>query len=444
MNRLPKQFSRRQFLFTAGATTVGALLVHGCTSNSQSANNSEQINAVHVSSGLTPETTKARVGFVGQTDAAPLIIAKVKGLFAKYGVPDVSLVKQPSWGVTRDNLQLGSQGGGVDGAMLLTPTPYHMSLGTVTVNNKKVPMYVVARLNTGGQGISISNTHQDLNVGLNSGVLKSRAEEAKAKGDVLRFGMTFKGGTSDAMLRYWLASGGIDPDKDVATIVVPGGQLVANVRIKNLDGFCVGDPWHVRLINQKLGYSALVTNEFWQDHPEKALGFRADWVDKHPNTTKAILKALMEAQQWCDRMENRAEMATIISDAEWAKVPVKDITDRLEGRIDYGNGRSVVQNPDNIMRYWENHASYPYKSHDLWFLTENIRWGQLPQNLDTQEIINKVNREDLWREAAKDLGLSASEIPQTTSRGVETFFDGVKFDPDNPTAYLQSLQIKQV
>ncbi|MBW4576140.1 MAG: ABC transporter substrate-binding protein [Aphanothece sp. CMT-3BRIN-NPC111] len=437
--------SRRQFLFTAGATTIGALLLKGCTTpSSNSTNASPKLNTFNVNPGLRPETTSARIGFVGQTDAAPLVIAKVKNLFAKYGVPDVQLAKQPSWGVTRDNLQLGSKGGGVDGAMVLSPMAYQMALGTATVNNKKIPMYVLARMNTGGQGISVSNVHKDVDVRLDSRVLKSKVEQAKAAGEPLRFGMTFKGGTSDVMLRYWLAAGGIDPDKDVSVLVVPGSQLVANVKIKNLDGFCVGDPWHVRLINQKLGYTATTTDEFWADHPEKALSFRGDWVDKHPNTSKAILMAVMEAQQWCDKMENRAEMAQIISDAEWAKVPVQDISDRLKGRIDYGNNRTVMENSPYRMRYWENHASYPYKSHDLWFLTENLRWGQMPANLDTQQIINAVNREDLWREAAAELGLTESQIPQSTSRGVEKFFDGVTFDPNNPTAYLQSLQIKHV
>lgn len=256
--------------------------------------------------------------------------------------------------------------------------------------------------------------------------------------------MTFRGGTSDLMLRYWLAAGGIDPIKDVAILVVPGAQLVSNVKVRNLDGFSVGDPWHVRLINQKLGYTASTSNEFWQDHPEKALTFRADWVDKHPKAVKAIVKAVLEAQRWCDKPENRDELCQIISGPEWAKVPVKDIVDRMEGRINYGNDRPIVQNSPNIMRYWKNNASYPYKSHDLWFLTENIRWGMLPQDLDTKKVIDAVNREDIWREAAKEIGVPTVQIPQTSSRGVETFFDGVKFDPKNSTGYLKNLKIKQV
>jgi nitrate/nitrite transport system substrate-binding protein len=136
-------------------------------------------------------------------------------------------------------------------------------------------------------------------------------------------------------------------------------------------------------------------------------------------------------------------MAKVISDAEWAKVPVKDVKDRLTGTINYGNNRPIAENSPNIMRYWENHASYPYKSHDLWFLTENMRWGQISTNTDAKQIIDRVNREDIWRAAAKELNLAAAQIPASTSRGVETFFDGVKFDPSNPTAYLNSLKIKQ-
>ena len=443
MTQLQNRFSRREFILTAGATALGSVFLKGCTTNPNTSNQVQPISPANATeTGL--ETTTARIGFVGQTDAAPLVIAQVKSFFAKYGLPDIKLVKQPSWGVTRDNLQLGSKGGGLDGALVLTPMAYQLSMGTATVNNKKIPMYLVARMNTGGQGFSVSNAYKDLNVGLDTSMLKPIADQAIAAGSPLRFGMTFRGGTSDLMLRYWLAAGGINPIKDVAILVVPGPQLVANVRTRDLDGFCVGDPWHVRLINQKLGYTAATTNEFWQNHPEKALSLRADWVDKHPQTTKAILKAVMEAQQWCDKMGNRAEMAEILSQPDWAKVPVKDIKDRLEGKLNYGNNRPALETRSNIMRYWENNASYPYKSHDLWFLTENMRWGLLPQDLDTKQVIDRVNREDLWREAASEMKLPDTEIPKSTSRGVETFFDGVKFDPENPTGYLNSLKIKQI
>jgi nitrate/nitrite transport system substrate-binding protein len=428
MDSFASRFSRRKFLFSAGAAALGTVVLHGCTDSPKDYTASDKI----------------RIGFLGQTDAAALIVAQVKGLFAKHGVPNVTLVKQPSWGVTRDNLQLGSAGGGLDGAMILTPMAYQMSMGTATVNQRKIPMYLMARLNTGGQGFSVSNDYKNLDAKIDTSVLREKVQAAKAKGNHLRFGMTFRGGTSDLMLRYWLAAGGINPINDVGIITVPGPQLVSNVGIKNIDGFCVGDPHHVRLINRKYGYTAATTNEFWQDHPEKALTFHAQWVDKNPKAAKGILKAVMEAQQWCDKAENRPEMAQIISEPDWAKVPVKDILGRLQGKIDYGDGRPVVENSPNIMRYWSNNASYPYKSHDMWFLVENQRWGMLNPNIDVKKTLDGVNRSDLWREAAKELGVPAAEIPQGDSRGVETFFDGVKFDPENPSGYLNSLKIKTI
>ena len=154
--------------------------------------------------------------------------------------------------------------------------------------------------------------------------------------------MTFPGGTHDLWLRYWLAAGGIDPDKDVSTIVVPPPQMVANMKVGTMDAFCVGEPWNEQLVNQDIGYTAITTGEFWSKHPEKVLGMRADWVDANPKATRAILMAVMEAQQWCDKAENKAEMAEIVGRRQWFNVPVADIIGRIKGEVNYGLGRKVV------------------------------------------------------------------------------------------------------
>ncbi|HEY9667032.1 MAG TPA: ABC transporter substrate-binding protein, partial [Coleofasciculaceae cyanobacterium] len=426
------KFSRRQFIITAGATTAASLLAHGCSSNPTSTTGSKNVQAANINPADAPEVTSAKLGFIALTDSAPLIIALEKGFFQKYGMTDVKVEKQASWPVTRDNLELGSGGGGIDGAHILTPMPYLMSLGKIT--KQPVPMYVLARLNTNGQAISIANTYKELKVGKDSKFLKEAFSKAKSSGKDMKVAMTFPGGTHDMWMRYWLAAGGVEPEKDVSVIPVPPPQMVANMKVGSMEAFCVGEPWNAQLVNQKQGYTALVTGELWKDHPEKAFAMRADWVDKNPKATKALLMAIQEAQQWCDKAENKEEMCKIISKREWFKVPVKDIIERSKGNIDYGDGRSE-QNSPLLMKFWSDNASYPYKSHDLWFLTENIRWGYLPSDTDTKKIIDKVNREDLWREAAKSLGVPDAEIPKSTSRGVETFFDGVKFDPENPNNY---------
>jgi nitrate/nitrite transport system substrate-binding protein len=170
---------------------------------------------------------------------------------------------------------------------------------------------------------------------------------------------------------------------------------------------------------------------------------RASFVDKNPNAAKAILMATMEAQQWCEKPENRAEVAAICAKRQWINCPVEDVTDRVQGKFDYGIPGKVVEKHPQMMRYWADQASYPFQSHDLWFMTEDIRWGKFEPGYDAKALIAKVNREDLWREAAKELKVAASDIPTSKSRGKETFFDGKVFDPENPTAYLKSLSIKR-
>jgi nitrate/nitrite transport system substrate-binding protein len=393
--------------------------------------------------GAGPETTKARLGFIALTDAAPLFVAKEKGIFAKYGMPDVSVEKQASWGTTRDNLVLGSEGNGIDGAHILTPMPYLISAGKVTQNNVPTPMYILARLNLNGQCISVAKEYADLKVGVDTAPFKVALDAKKASGKSIKAAMTFPGGTHDLWIRYWLAAGGIDPDKDIETIVVPPAQMVANMKVGTMDAFCVCEPWNLQLIHQNIGYTALTTGELWDKHPEKSFGMRAAYVDKYPKAAKALLMAVMEAQQWCEKMENREEAAAICAKRQWINVPVEDVTDRMKGKFDYGTGR-VVENSPKQMRFWKDHASYPFQSHDLWFMTEDIRWGKYEPGYDTKALIGKVNRGDLWKDAAKDLGVAAADIPSSTSRGKETFFDGKVFDPENPAAYLKSLTIKRV
>jgi nitrate/nitrite transport system substrate-binding protein len=436
------QLSRRKFIITAGATAAGTLFVHGCSTPSNTASSTTSSSSVApIAAADAPEVKTARLGFIALTDSAPLVVAKEKGLFAKYGMPDVEVVKQASWGTTRDNLVLGSAGGGIDGAHILSPMPYLISEGLVTGGNK-IPMYILARLNLNGQAISAANAYKSLGVKLDSAALKAKALEAKTAGKQLKFAVTFPGGTHDLWMRYWLSAGGINPNTDVSTLVVPPPQMVANMKTGTMDAFCVGEPWNAQLINQNVGYSVLTTGQLWNNHPEKAFSMRADWVDKHPKATLALLKAVQEAQMWCDRPENKEEMAQIVSKRSWFGVPAKDIVERAKGNFDFGDGR-VENNSPHVMKFWSDNASYPYKSHDLWFLTEDMRWGYVPAGTDVKALVNKVNREDLWKEAAKAIGQTAA-IPASSSRGVETFFDGVKFDPENPMAYLKSLKIKKV
>jgi len=391
-----------------------------------------------------PEFRGTRLGYIALTDAAPLIVAREKGLFAKYGLPDMDIAKQASWGATRDNMALGFKANGIDGGHILRPKTHLYTTGKVMQNGQPLPMYTLLNLNEDCQAFSVSNEYRGLGVNVNAAPLKEAFARKKAAGKEVKVAMTFPGGTHDLWLRYWLAAAGVDPDKDVSTIVVPPPQMVANMKVGNMDAFCVGEPWNEQLVNQSIGFTAATTGEMWFRHPEKILAMRADVVDANPRATKAILMAVMEAQMWCDKQENKQEMAEIVGRRQWFNVPVADIIGRIRGDINYGDGRAPAKGTNLLMKFWgeKGESSYPWKSLDSWFVTENIRWGKFEPTLDVRALVDRTNRSDLWIGAARTLGLSG--IPTGDSRGVEKFFDGKIFDPANPTAYLASLAIKRV
>jgi nitrate/nitrite transport system substrate-binding protein len=389
-----------------------------------------------------PEVKGTKLGYIALTDASPLVIAKEKGFFAKHGLPDMDIAKQASWGAMRDNMALGLKANGIDGGHILRPKTHLYSTGKVMQNGQPLPMYTLLNLNEDCQAISVANEFKDLKVGTDASPLKVAFEAKKAAGKEVKVAMTFPGGTHDLWLRYWLAAGGIDPDKDVSTIVVPPPQMVANMKVGTMDAFCVGEPWNEQLVNQDIGYTAATTGELWFKHPEKVLGMRADWVDANPKATLAIMMAVMEAQQWCEKAENKAEMAEIVGRRQWFNVPVTDIIGRIKGDINYGRGRTVAGS-NLLMKFWGENGSvsYPWKSLDSWFITENMRWGKFAPDTDVKALVAKTNRSDLWLEAAKSLGVA--NAPSGDSRGLEKFFDGKVFDPADPMAYLKSLSIKR-
>ncbi|BAU12641.1 bicarbonate transport bicarbonate-binding protein CmpA [Leptolyngbya sp. NIES-3755] len=449
------QYSRRRFLFTATATGFGAVLLKSCVGNPPSSGGGNAsapaspgaVPAVNPGSGDAPEVTTARLGYLPIFEAAPFIVAVEKQMFAKYGMTDVQVLKQSSWGALRDNIVIGAGGGGIDGAQFQMPMPYAIADGRIT-DNRKVPMYVLLQTSTQGNGIAIANKHLGKN--LHADLSKGGAnylKELAAKGTPFTAAYTFPGANQELWIRYWLGAGGINPDTDVKLIVVPPAQTVANMKTGTMDGFSTGDPWPFRILADNIGFMGALTAQMWKDHPEEYFGMRADWVDKHPKAAKAIMKGLMEAQQWCDKQENRKELAQILGGRQYFNLPVNVLEPPLAGRYNMGDGQPEINDTAMGPLYWKDSkgsVSYPYKSHDTWFLTENIRWGMIPAETNVKELVDKTNREDLWKEAAKEAGIADADIPKETTRGVETFFDGVKFDAANPTEYLKSLKVKKV
>ncbi|MFB8792022.1 MAG: CmpA/NrtA family ABC transporter substrate-binding protein [Potamolinea sp.] len=450
MTNLPN-FSRRRFLLTAGASAVGSIFLKGCLGNPpDSLGGTRSANAVplKLDPAQVPETPNVKLGYIPIVEAAPLIIAQEKGFFAKYGMTGVKLDKQASWGAMRDNTEIGSTGGGVDGGQYQMPMPHLITEGKITKGNKKIPMYVLAQLITHGNGIALANKHKNKGFGVKIEKGKTVIEKLNSDKTPFTAAYTFPQVNQDFWLRYWLAAGGINPDTDVKLLTMPASQTVSSMRTQTMDAFSTGDPWPYRIVTDKIGYLAALTAEMWKNHPEEYLAMRGEWVDQNPKATKAILKGLMEAQQWCDNFENRKELAEIVAGRQYFNLPAETLMGPLMGKYDMGDGR-VIDDKTMAPYYWKDEkgsVSYPYKSHDLWFITESVRWGFLPKETlaNAKTLIDQVNREDIWKEAAKEAGISSADIPNSTSRGVEEFFDGIKFDPEKPEEYLKSLKIKKV
>lgn len=448
MSHLPRS-TRRHFLSLMGATATSSIFLKGCLGNPPSDSPTAPVNTVVSADQPKPETTKIKLGYIPIVESAPIIIAQEKRFFAKHGMTEVEVSKQASWGAARDNVVIGSQGGGIDGGMWQMPMPYYITEGRITTNNQKVPMYVLLQLITHGNGIAIAGKHKGKGLTTKfAGGAKALFSNLKSAGTKFKAAYTFPGANQELWIRYWLAANGIDPDSDVELLTVPAAQTVANMKTGTMDAFSTGDPWPYRIVKDGIGFMATLTAEIWKNHPEEYLAIRQDWVDSHPIATKAVIKAIMEAQQWCDDFNNRPELAKILSGKNYFNVPENVLMEPFMGKYDMGDGR-VIEDKSIAAYYWKDErgsVSYPYRSHDLWFLVECVRWGILPKSemANFNALIAKVNREDLWRESARELGIPDSDIPTSTSRGVEKFFDGKEFNPENPQAYLDSLAIKRV
>ena len=442
---------RRRLLALVGGTLTTSMLLGGCLGNPPSRTGSTSSTTTAISSGAAAqlETKNISLGFVPILEAAPLVIGVEKGFFAKHGL-EVKLSKQASWSAARDNVVLGANGGGIDGGQWQLPMPQMISEGAIT-NGKKVPMYVLAMLMSQGNGIAAANSVKDgnLSVDLKKSSPGYFQKFNQKEGRKFRAAYTFPKANQDIWIRYWLAAGGVNPNKDVELLTVPAPETLQGMKNGTMEAFSTGDPWPSRIAKQNIGYLAATTAQIWKAHPEEYLAIRADWVDKNPKATVALLKGLIEAQMWLDKPDNKSEAATILSSRKWYNVPKAVLEQSLKGQYKLGAQGTAENNPKLGPLYWNSDRgviSYPYKSLTLWFLVESLRWKFYPGTVDNiqqaEAINNRVVREDLWRQAAKELGLPGKDIPSGSSRGKEVFFDGTVYDPTNPQAYLNSLKIK--
>jgi nitrate/nitrite transport system substrate-binding protein len=363
----------------------------------------------------SPETPDVQFGIIALTDCSPIVIAHEKGLFKKYGI-NSKVSKEANWAVIRDALQTGKN----QATHMLIGMPIASTLGLL--GSAKKPMCFPWMLNRNGQAITLKQEWVSA-VKDDPKVLKPFADKAKGLGEPLTFAMTFPPGTHAMWMRYFLAAGGIHPDKDINLIVIPPPQMVANMKLGKMDGFCVGEPWNARSIADKIGFTSITTQQLWKDHPEKVCAFLTEFADKNPKTVKAVCKALNEASVWLDDLKNRPEQCEIVSRPSYVNCPKEIILGRLLGDYDHGNG--VKYKDENYMIFSQRNCNYPQPKYVSWWLTQFRRWGMVSGAPDYAGIAAKVARTDLYEEAMKEVGYSHAG----RSDEAETLFDGIKFDP---------------
>jgi nitrate/nitrite transport system substrate-binding protein len=413
-----KSPSRRTFIKTTTATAAGALLagVPAGWNGGVYANDS-------------PEVKTMRFGMIALTDCAPIVMAHELGYFKKFGI-ESTVSKEASWAVIRDKLSLGEN----HATHMLIGMPIASTMGLAGSPVK--PMVIPWVLNRNGQAITLNNKLKNAGV-RKPAQIKPIADKARAAGEPLAFAMTFPPGTHAMWIRYWLASGGVHPDKDISLITIPPAQMVANMKVDKMDGFCVGEPWNNRAIEDGIGFTAITTQQMWKDHPEKVCAFTEEFATRNPKTVKAVLKALHLASVDLDKMENRPKFAEVISRPTYINCPPAIIRERLMGKYDYGDGRSE-QDP-NYMIFSNRTCNYPHQIYGKWWLTQLRRWGLTKGAPDYTAIPKKVMRPDFYLEAMKELGIKVDVAEEQKI----TLFDGV-FDGKDPEKYARSFAINSV
>lgn len=396
----------------AAATAVGA--VPGLQS------------AVWAAGSDKPEKDEVRIGFIPLTDCASVVMASVLGFDKKYGVKIVP-TKEASWAGVRDKLVNGE----LDMAHVLYGLIYGVHLGT---GGPKKDMAVLMALNNNGQAITLSKALADKGAVDGPSLSKLMATEKRE----YTFAGTFPTGTHAMWMHYWLAAAGINPLSGAKLITVPPPQMVANMRVGNMDGFCVGEPWNHRAIMDGIGITANTTQDIWKDHHEKVLGTTNDFVKKNPNTTRAVMMAVLEASQWIDAgLQNKMKMAETVAQKAYINTSVDAINQRILGR--YQNGLGKTWDDPNHMKFFNDGAvNFPYLSDGMWFLTQHKRWGLLKEHPDYLAVAQQVNQIALYKDVASAMKIN---VPKDSMRSSK-LIDGVVWDGKNPKAYADGFKIK--
>lgn len=368
-----------------------------------------------------------RLGIIPLTDCAPIVMAKELGLFKKYGV-NVEVSKEASWANVRDKILTGE----LDGAHCLFSMPFSVYTGVGGKAGSEMKIAMI--LNNNGQAITLSKDFCS-KVGFKQTSKVAPVVEAKLKAKKeVTFAMTFPGGTHDIWLRYWLAAAGVS-QKTSKIITIPPPQMVANMKVGNMDGFCVGEPWNGVAVKQNIGFTEISTQDIWKHHPEKALVVNKEFSEKRREDLKNVMKAVLEACKWLDNRANRKKAAEVIGRTPYVNAPADVIEARLMGDYNLGCDQGTEIYTDDYMLFHRGgETNFPRKSHAIWAMTQFVRFDYLQQAPDYKMIADKLIMQDLYKEVATSMGI---KIPTDDMKPFTLNLDKVTFDPNTPDQYLK-------
>ncbi len=459
MNR-PGLIPRRGFLrFSAAALVAAALsgIAPGLTSDANA-----EIGK--------PEKPNLKLGFIKLTDMVPLAIAYEKGYFAEEGL-SVTLEAQSNWKVLLDRVISGE----LDGAHMLAGQPIAATIGFGT----QAHVITAFSMDLNGNAITVSNAvwqEMKKNIPAKDGkpahpvkadALKPVVEQYRKRGKPFNMGVVFPVSTHNYEMRYWLAAGGIHPGfyaphkgdiagqikADVLISVTPPPQMPATLEAGTIYGYCVGEPWNQQAVFKGIGVPVITDYEIQKNNPEKVFGVTQAWADKNPNTHLRLVKALIRAGYWLDaeNNKNRPEAVKIISQSNYVGADYAVIANSMTGTFEYEKGdKRAVPDFNVFFRY---HATYPFYSDAVWYLTQMRRWGQIPEARPDawyMEMAKKIYRPDIYAIAAKELiaegKLKASDFPDFARESgfkpaQKGFIDGIVYDGRKPNAYLGKFKI---
>lgn len=420
------RISRRRFV--EGAIAVAAGLAAGAAATGCGSQAGSTPGATPAARSSGAQRGPIKIGFIPLTDCASVVMAHELGLYAKHGVR-VELSKEASWAAVRDKLLSGD----LQAAHCLFGMPFSVYTGVGGTAGRELPIALV--LNVNGQAITLPRELCGA-VGFKQvALVKAGVDQLRARKPEVTFAMTFPGGTHDLWLRNWLAAAGID-QSTVKIITIPPPQMVANMKVGNMDGFCVGEPWPGVAVQEGIGFTHLATQDIWRHHPEKALVLNKTFHDERDAEVRAVMRAVLEASIWLDDLDNRRRAAEVIGQPAYVNAPPSVIEARLRGQYDLGCDPGQHTYRDDYMLFHQGgQVNFPRKAHGIWFLAQYVRFGYLREPPEYARVADTLIDQQRYREVAAELGIP---VPDDDMRPFALQIDNVPFDPNDPAQALQA------